>query len=214
MIQPDKLQAVIRVVMPACKDPALWTQHLGNAMTRSFIDTPERMDDFLAQIAVESGEMNHTAENLNYTADRLMVVWPKRFPTAIEAILCANNPRALANTVYGGRMGNTLPDDGWKYRGRGLIQITGKAQYVVMAGLLGLPSLVDAPDWLETPRLAAMSAAAYWANRHLNELADAGNDAADFITITKAINGGTEGLNKRQLYWTRARTALGLARVA
>lgn len=208
-----KLDAIIRTVMPNCKDPSLWALHLGYAMDSNSITSDDRMDDFLAQLAVESQELNRTSENLNYSAERLRAVWPKRFPTDADAVRCAHNPERLANEVYGGRMGNIAPGDGWLYRGRGLIQITGKDNYRRMSELMGM-DLVSQPDKLAEPHYAAYSAAAYWKDRGLNELADAGNDKADFVSITRAINGGTEGLDKRQLYWTRARTALGLSGLA
>jgi putative chitinase len=214
-LPPAKLEAVIRTVMPACKEPSLWSRYLGEATATFSITSADRLDDFLAQIAVESMELNRLTENLNYSAERLMAVWPKRFPTLQDAQRCAHNPQALAEKVYGGRMGNQ-PGEGYLYRGRGLIQITGRDNYVRIGILLGDASIPIAPERLQEPRWAALSAAAYWKDRGLNELAEAragDNAKADFLTITKAVNGGAHGLEQRQLYWTRARTALGLARV-
>lgn len=214
-ISPKKLEAVIRTVMPSCLNPAVWAIYLGEATAMYEIDVDDRLDDFLAQLAVESAELNRTTENLSYSADRLMAVWPKRFPTLDAAAPYARNPQALANYVYGGRGGNTDPGDGWRYRGRGLIQITFKDNYRQAGDRLGI-DLVANPERLEEPRLAALSAAAYWKDHGLNELAEArlgDNARADFLTITKAINGGTEALEKRQMYWTRARLALGLTGV-
>lgn len=214
-VSPQKLEAVIRTVMPLCKEPALWSRYIGEATAMYGISEADRLDDFLAQIAVESAELNRTEENLNYSAERLMAVWPKRFPTLADAQRCAHNPQRLADTVYDGRMGNQ-PGEGFKYRGRGLIQVTGRDNYVRMAILLQDASIPIAPERLREPRWAALSAAAYWKDRGLNELAEAragDNPVADFTSITRAIQGGTEALEKRQLYWTRARTALGLAGV-
>lgn len=212
---PQKLEAVIRTVMPTCRDPGIWSRYLGEATAMFGITEDDRLDDFLAQIAVESGEMNHTEENLNYSADRLVAVWPKRFPIRAAALPYANNPQLLANRVYGGRFGNTGPDDGWLYRGSGLIQTTFKDNYLKAGIALGI-DLVAHPELLRQPRWAALSAAAYWKDRGLSRLAEAqpgDNAQADFLTITKAINAAAEGLTRRQMYWTRARTALGLARV-
>ena len=191
-----------------------WTQALNPAMERFEINTPQRSAAFLAQLAHESGEFTRLVENLNYTAARLCAVWPTRFPTADAAQPYARNPEALANVVYARRLGNSdaASGDGWRFRGRGLIQLTGRGNYRTSGTAIGVP-LEDQPDLLETVGPAALSAAQFWSSRGLNHLADDQNDAnddADFVKITKIINGGTAGLNSRRQYWARAQAAFGV----
>lgn len=152
--------------------------------------SPRRVAAYLAQISHESQRLTRVLENLNYSADRLMVVWPRRFPTLARAAAYANNPEMLANQVYANRLGNgdPLSGDGWKYRGRGPKQITGKNNYRLMQQLLGLP-LLDQPDLLRIPEHGALAAAAYWDHAGCSALIDAGN----FEAVTRAINGGLIG---------------------
>lgn len=152
--------------------------------------TPRRVAAYLAQISHESQRLTRVLENLNYSAARMMTVWPRRFPTLASATPYANNPEKLANQVYANRLGNgdPLSGDGWKYRGRGPKQITGKANYRLMQQLLGLP-LLDQPDLLRIPEHGAMAAAAYWDHAGCSALIDAG----DFAGVTRAINGGLIG---------------------
>lgn len=173
------------------------------------INTPARQAAFLAQIGHESGQLSSVAENLNYSAERLAAVWPTRYrtngkPNAL-AMQIARNPQAIANNTYANRMGNgsVASGDGWKYRGRGLIQVTGKAGYQAAGRLLGL-QLETSPELLEQPDNAALSAAAFWASNNLNALADAG----DMRQITKIINGGYNGLVGRMALFDRAKRVL------
>lgn len=106
-----------------------WLDPINAALDRWGIDTPARVAHFLAQVGVESGGLARVEENLSYSAERLMTVWPSRFKTLAAAQAYARNPEALANKVYGGRMGSTQPGDGWRYRGRGLKQLTGRNNY-------------------------------------------------------------------------------------
>lgn len=152
------------------------------------INTRLRVIHFLAQICHESGFVPR-AENLNYsTTARLQQVWPSRFASAIDAANYVRNPEKLANRVYADRMGNgdEASGDGWRYRGRGWIQLTGRANYEAF-GLSG------DPDALLTTDGAAKSAVLFWGSKHLNTLAE----ADDAVTITKRINGGTVGLSDR-----------------
>lgn len=161
------------------------------------IDTPIRQQHFLAQIAAESGFVPK-AENMNYTtAARLMEVWPTRFPNPERATPFLNNPELLGNTVYANRMGNGPPEsgDGYRYRGRGLLQNTGKAQYEALELALGLP-LLDQPDLLLDASIAADAAGWYWNARDVNSHAD--NN--DIRAVTLAVNGGYNGLEART-YW-------------
>jgi putative chitinase len=156
-----------------------------------------RLHFFLAQIGHESGG-KPVEENLNYSAKRMTQVWPKRFPTIASTAGFANNPRALANKVYGGRMGNAANnDDGWNYRGRGLIQITGKDGYQNTGDNSGDANtkldLVGKPDLATNPKSALRVAASFWKWKRINAACDAG----DFVKVTKLINGGTVGLQDR-----------------
>ena len=179
-------------------DPAL-APALEAARLEFGIDTPARLAQFLGQIHHESGGLTRLEEGLSYSAVRLTEVWPGRFPNLAAAEPFARNPEALANHVYGGRLGNTQPGDGWRFRGRGLIQTTGRENYGKAATATGLDLLTN-PDLLKTPVGAARAACAYWRDHHLNALADVGAVAA----ITKAINGGLIGLSERVAQVARA----------
>lgn len=210
------LAGIIKQVMPNCKDPAGWAPHLHSAMARFGISgDKDVVAAFLAQIAVESAELNRLDENLNYSAERLMAVWPKRFPTLAVANQYARKPHALADFVYANRLGNGSVEsgDGYRYRGRGLKQITGKDNYRRCGIALGVDLLAN-PDYLLTKKGAADSAAWFWSqDKRLSQLAvdlPDDDDEEDFKTITKIINGGTTGLEQRRVYWRRARQALGL----
>jgi len=202
----------LTLIMPGCTDPATWTAALNPAMARFEITSPERMAAFLAQIAHESGQLTRLSENLNYSAKRLMQVWPNRFPTMEKALQYERNPEKLANCVYAKRLsnGDETSGDGWRYRGRGLIQLTGRGNYRAASQGIGLP-LEEQPDLLLQPDPAALSAAWFWKSHGLNELADdrnEDNDTEDFKTITRRINGGTVGLKERTAFWERAKGVL------
>lgn len=205
----------LKQIMPMSTQTDVWTPALNDAMDKCDINTPHRAAAFLAQIAHESGELRRLVENLNYSAERLMQVWPKRFPTLQKAQQYAHNPSKLANLVYANRLGNgdEARGDGWNFRGRGLIQLTGRGNYQTVGQALHL-SLASQPELLEQPTAAALSAAHFWKARGLNELADdrnEDNDDADFEQITRIINGGLNGLNERKRYWQTAKRVLGIA---
>lgn len=172
---------------------------LDRAMAEYQIATPARICHFLGQIHHESKGLTRLEEDLNYSAKRLTEVWPKRFPTIAAAAPYAGNPRKLAEKTYGGRLGNTAPGDGWKYRGGGLIMNTGRENYERPGELIGV-DLVAQPELLRTPAIAALSAAAYWADHGCNELADRENVTA----ITRRIQGGSLGLDDRKRQVARA----------
>jgi putative chitinase len=202
----------LKRIVPKCIDLSLWVEPLNGAMERFEINTPQRAAAFLAQIALESGEFCRLIESLNYSAKRLMQVWPRRFPTLEKANLYERNPERLANYVYANRLGNgdEKSGDGWKYRGRGLIQITGRGNYRNAGVALELP-LEKEPEHMEKPEAACLSAAHFWKSRGLNELADDRNDDddnADFVKISILINGGRIGLKERLAYWSLAKSAL------
>ena len=163
------------------------------------INTPNRICHFMAQCFVESGGFRVVEENLNYSAKRLVQVWPKRFPTIQAATPYANNPRALANKVYGGRMGNDGSNDGWLYRGRAIKQITGKDNYRACGRALGL-DLVKNPDLLFDPAIGAKAAIWYWDQAGCNRHADKN----DIRAVTKAVNGGYNGLADRRAAFRKA----------
>lgn len=166
---------------------------------------PARLAAFLAQIAHESARFTRLAENLNYDAPRLRQIFPRYFPTDELAQQYARKPQAIASRVYANRMGNgdEASQDGWEYRGRGLIQLTGRANYQACGDALKLP-LVRSPFILVEPKYAALSAAWFWYSRDLNAIADAG----DFERITRIINGGLHGYTERVAMHERARSVL------
>lgn len=180
-----------------------WFGALDAAMAHFEINTPRRIAHFLAQIGHESVGFTRVVENLNYSAERLAAVWPARFaagnlPNDLARSI-ARNPEAIANSAYGGRMGNEKPGDGWRYRGRGLIMLTGKASYKQAADATGI-DLVTHPDYLETTDIAATIAAWYWSVKGLNGMADIDN----LDGITKRINGGTIGIADRRARYAKA----------
>jgi putative chitinase len=204
MITPDRL----RLLAPHC-DAAAHALALSRAAAEFGINTPLQIAHWLAQLAVESAGFTRLEENLNYSAERLAVVWPRRFPDAQAATPFAHNPQALAERVYGGRMGNNELGDGWRYRGRGDIMNTGRANYAQTGAGIGLDLLTD-PDQLATPEVAARAAGWFWENAGLNALADAN----DIVGITRVVNGGTTGLADRQAQLSRARDIFGVLHVA
>lgn len=156
----------------------------------SFSQGDAELDDFLGQILHESHGLSQFCENLNYTAERLCQVWPGRFPTLAAARPYARNPEALANRVYGGRMGNTQPGDGWRFRGRAPIQITGRDNYALVGELMG-QDLTVMPELLEQPRFALEACALWWEDRIPDRL------LGDPEKVTQRVNGGLIGLADR-----------------
>lgn len=195
---PITQSQLIAILPNSAKVAAAFAPVLNTAMVKYQIVTRLRMAAFIAQVGHESAQLTRLVENLNYSADALVTTWPARFDTALAAKY-ARQPERIAAVVYSARMGNTAPDDGWAYRGRGLIQITGKGNYTECGDALRL-DLVAHPELLEQPANAAMSAAWFWSINGLNTLADAG----DLIGITKRINGGTNGLADRQALYAQA----------
>lgn len=158
------------------------------------LETKERTAGFLAQIIHESAGFTAIKENLNYSADGLLKVFGKYFPTLEIAMAYARKPEKIANRVYANRMGNGNEEsgDGYKFCGRGLIQLTGKKNYTEFANGLGI-TLDETVAYMETPAGATSSAGWFWDNNTLNSYCDNG----DFIGLTKRINGGTNGLAAR-----------------
>lgn len=162
----------------------------GEIRPGTFSAGDSEVDDFLGQILHESGRLEILSENLNYSAPRMMQVWPKRFPTLSAAQALAFKPEALANTVYGGRLGNTSPGDGWRFRGRGLLQVTGRDNYVTLGKALGI-DLVGNPDMLAEPAIALRASIAWWEKNVPDAV------MGDVVRVTKRVNGGTTGLDDR-----------------
>jgi putative chitinase len=168
------------------------------------IDTPRRVAAFIAQCAHESGNFVFLKENLNYKWQTLRKVFPKYFPTdelAQQYAARPNRQEVIANRVYASRMGNGDEDsgDGWRFCGRGLIQLTGRNNYQAFANSLEM-DINDVPAYLATFEGAAQSACWFWETNKLNQWADAG----DILTLTKRINGGTIGLNDRIKHYNHA----------
>lgn len=168
-------------------------------------DTNVRRDFFLAQIGHESGGLTRVTENLNYSADRLCAVWPSRFADVEAARPYARNAEALANCVYADRLGNgaTESGEGWRYRGRGYIQLTGKEAYRRVSRSADRDFVAD-PDQVGTPEFALLSACAFWSWKSLNTICDGGN----FVSVTRRVNGGTHGLADRRAWLDKVRRVL------
>jgi putative chitinase len=171
------------------------------------INTPRLVAHVMAQISHECGAGHDIVENLNYTAARMMQVWPSRFPSIASAQPYANNPRALANKVYNGRMGNRAgSDDGWNFRGRGGSQTTGREGYERVKKQTGL-DVVNHPDILTDPKFFLECAVSDFANCGCLPYAK----IDDVLGVTKRLNGGTVGLDQRKQWLTKWKAALGSA---
>jgi len=183
-----------------------WHEVLDQLLPDYDINTPLRVAHFIAQCAHESGNFVFIKENLNYGAPGLMKTFKRYFPTQELAQQYAKQPEKIANRVYANRMGNSdeASGDGWRYCGRGLIQLTGKDNYTFFAGSLGI-SVEDASEYLATFEGAAQSACWYWEQNNLNRFADAN----DVRGLTRAINGGYIGLEDRQKHTEHALHVLG-----
>ncbi|WP_278940775.1 glycoside hydrolase family 19 protein [Pseudomonas helleri] len=216
---PITSQQLLQILPNAGQVAGVFVPVLNTAMNRYQIVSQKRIAAFIAQVGHESAQLTRLVENLNYSADGLANTWANRYaesdgkggylkvlvkdrqrnkPNALGLSL-AGKPEQIANNVYAGRMGNTAPGDGWKYRGRGLIQLTGKTNYRLCGEALGLDLLAQ-PELLEKPQHACMAAAWFWSSNGLNLLADKG----DIETITRRINGGLTGLADRQAIYARA----------
>lgn len=183
-------------------------QPLQEACKLYSINTGPRLAAFLAQTGHESASFTRTRENLNYSAEALQRTWPSRFTKAL-AEQVARKPQRIAEIVYTGRLGNRSASEAWAYIGRGYVQITGRSNYEAITETLrerlpAAPDFAMSPELLESPKWAALSAAAYWDDHDLNELADRGQ----FDRITTRINGGQIGKADRRARYARAMRAL------
>jgi putative chitinase len=211
-ITQQQLRAMM-IATDADARAARWVAALNDAMHACAITSRMRQAAFLAQVMVESSELRTCDEALNYSPERLRQVWPQRFPSDEVAGRYGHNPARLANYVYAGRMGNGGEDsgDGWRFHGRGLIQLTGRDNYKAFMQAMQVDVLSN-PDLLLAPANAALSAAWFWESKGLNALADQldGNQAdRQFELITRRVNGGMLALEQRRAYWQRARMVLG-----
>lgn len=203
IITPEQLSKII----PTNKSYADWVDPINTELPKYNITTPQRIAAFLSQCAHESSDFTHLHENLNYGAQGLLMTFPKHFNSA-NVSAYARQPMKIANCVYANRMGNGDENsgDGFKYRGRGILQITGKANYHVCSeSLFNDERLVETPDIVETDfDVALLSALWYWNTHLLNNYADAG----DILNMTKKINGGTIGLDDRTARYSAALSML------
>ena len=212
-------QQLLQILPNAGSVAGVFVPVLNTAMSRYQIIGTKRIAAFVAQVGHESGHLTRLVENLNYSADGLANTWPSRYaepdgkgqyvkvqvagkarnkPNSV-ALSVDRKPEQIANIAYGNRMGNTAPGDGWKYRGRGLIQITGKNNYRACGEGLGL-DVITQPELLEKPQHACMAAAWFWYSNGLNSLAD----KSDIENITLRVNCGLTGLAYRQAIYARA----------
>ncbi len=190
----------LRACLPEAKTPNLekFLEGINETFEHFDINTPQRCAMFLAQTAHESANFSATQENLNYSAKGLQGIFKKYFPTQDSTISYERKPERIANRVYANRMGNgaEASGEGYKYRGRGLIQLTGKDNYTNCGKALGMDLLAD-PDSVANNPVAVLSAGWFWDTRKLNTWADKG----DVLTVTKRINGGTIGLEDRKRHY-------------
>ena len=200
--------AQLDAIFPGRGDWAVW---LDAAMQRYAVTTPRRVAHFLAQVGHESNGLTRTEEDLFYrTAGRIQAVWPRRFATEADAARYVRNPEALANFVYNARrdLGNAKPGDGWAFRGRGLIQTTGRRNFTRLTEVFGFDTPEAAANWAATREGAALSAGLFWNDLRLNDLADQG--AGEMVeSITLRVNGGRHGLADRRAIYARAAAVLG-----
>ena len=202
--------AQLKQLLPKNPYVAQWHNALSQLLPDYEINTPQRIAAFVAQCAHESGGFVFLKENLNYKAPTLRKIFPKYFPNdaiANEYVSKPNKQAAIANKVYANRMGNGPEEsgDGYRFCGRGLIQLTGRDNYTFFAGSLQI-SVEEASEYLQTFEGAAQSACWFWETNNLNQWADKG----DILTLTKRINGGTIGLEDRIKHYEHALHVLGV----
>jgi putative chitinase len=183
-----------------------WHHALEQCLPDYDINTPRRVAAFVAQCAHESGGFVFLKENLNYRAESLVRVWPRYFKDLATAKQYAHNQEAIANRAYANRMGNgpESSGDGYRFCGRGLIQLTGRSNYQAFADSIET-DINDIPAYLATFEGSCQSAAWFFETNNLNKWADLG----DIVTLTKKINGGTLGLEERKQYYEHALKVLG-----
>ena len=183
-----------------------WVDALNETFNTFVISTKRQQAAFIGQCGHECVTYKPLEENLNYRAETLMKLWKARFPTLEIANQYAKNPKKIANKVYSSRMGNRdeASGDGYRFRGRGCIQLTGHANYFHAGQALGVDFVME-PDLVATPKYAALTAGWFWSTHNCNNLAE----SADWVGLTKKINGGTIGLDDRIKHTNEAFAVLG-----
>lgn len=196
----------LQIILPTCKNLDMWVPLLNVYFGKYEFKTIEQQARFLAQTGHESGDYNQLRENLNYSTERLIEIFPKYFKNLLdtEVVKYSRNSEKIANRVYAGRMGNGVEQsgDGWKYRGRGIIQITGKNNYANCSKWsFNDARLLEKPELLEQPEFALLSAIWFWKSNRLDTI-------ESYDTVTKIINGGDNGAADRNMRLARAKAAL------
>jgi putative chitinase len=183
-----------------------WVDALNETFSRFNLTTNNQKAMFIGQCSHECGNFRTLEENLNYRAETLMKLWPKRFPSLEFAKQYEKNPKKIANSVYASRMGNRdeASGDGYRFRGRGALQCTGHSTYFHAGKALGVDFVMQ-PDLVATPKYAALTAGWFWDTHKLNPP----SDALDYTKVTKIINGGTIGLDDRIKHVQQALAVLG-----
>ncbi|BDV42422.1 hypothetical protein GURASL_13450 [Geotalea uraniireducens] len=206
-----------RQLFPANKNPEDWADAINTICPQYGINNARRLAAFLAQVGHESQEFTRMTENLNYSAQGLADTWPNRYavdpkarprtPNALARRL-EHDPGAIGNNVYANRLGNGPEEsgDGYRYRGHGPLQVTGRDNLMAFAQAVG-KSLEDALQYIRTPTGGIISACLHWQHRNLNHAADQG----DVVACTKLVNGGTIGLAERRALNAKAAALLGVA---
>ncbi len=204
-------EAQLAKMIPTNKEVADWCKVLNEMLPKYGITSPRRIASFISQCAHESGDFRLLEENLNYKEETLLRVFPRYFgPGKQNAAEYAKNPEKIANYVYmdknrsaNGALGNTQEGDGWRFRGRGLKQVTGRSNYTTFGKAIG-KTAEEVAEYLETKEGALVSALWFWQSRGLNEVADTG----DVAKVTKIINGGDIGLADRRKRYDEALAVL------
>lgn len=196
----------LRKMLPTVKQDDTWLAIANEFLPKYEIDTPEEVAMFFAQTGHESNDFNSLSENLNYSWQRLRQVFPRYFKTDAIAKEYHRNPEKIANRVYddalrSSKLGNTQPCDGWRFRGRGIVQLTGRDNYTAFGKSVGLTA-EQAADYLATPRGAFDAACWFWKTRNINRYSN------DVVAASKAVNGGTIGLADRKNRYRRNLAAL------
>jgi putative chitinase len=205
-------EAQLAVMIPTNKEVGEWCAALNEMLPKYGITTDKRIAGFISQCAHESADFKLLEENLNYKEATLLRVFPRYFgPGKENAAEYAGKPEKIANYVYmdknrskGGALGNTEPNDGWVFRGKGLKQVTGRSNTTAFGKTIRMTA-EQAAEYLLTKKGALESALWFWGSRNLNEVADTG----DVVKLTKIINGGDIGLADRQARYAKAMAALG-----
>jgi putative chitinase len=195
-------QLQLKQILPLCKEPVIWVDVLNELLPEFGIEYSDQVAMFIAQCGHESSQFNVLEENLNYSGRRLLQVFPKYFNEAQVSVF-ANKPEKIANVIYSNRMGNTNQGDGWKYRGRGVIQLTGKTNYRNASNsLFETDFLLENPEAAsEDKRTAMLTALWFWEDRELGEV-------TDIKKATRIINGGYNGIEERQKLYNKALSVL------